>query len=78
MFFLGGGCQMFNELSRWNCSMKWFFHREGFMFPLVLLRVSKLACLVKFHQTCVSFILRAQVAINGLHPRRRALSDMQN
>ena len=44
------------------------------MFPLVLLR----ACLVKFHQISVSFILRAQVAINGLHPRRRALSDMQN
>ena len=67
-------CQIFTNYLRWNCSMKWFFQREGLIFALVLLRVSKLACSVKFHQCYVSLSLRAQVAINGLHPRRTALS----
>ena len=40
-------CQIFTNYLRWNCSMKWFFQREGLIFALVLLRVSKLACSVK-------------------------------
>ena len=60
----------------WGGIVQWngFFSVRALYFALVLIRVSKLACSVKFHQFYVSLSLRAQVAINGLHPRRTALS----